>query len=105
MMIRDSTNFDPAPKVGNRRVDILRLYKRVVSDGGYDVVSDTKQSKLAWRRIGQEFNLGSSNLPALAFNLKTAYYKTLALVSTRVKASSEPILMSRCQRFRDLRHT
>lgn len=80
-MIRDSTNFDPTPKVGNRRVDILRLYKRVVSDGGYDVVSDTKQSKLAWRRIGQDFNLGTSNLPALAFNLKTAYYKTLAFVS------------------------
>lgn len=44
------------------------------------MVSDTKQSKLAWRKIGQDFNLGTTNLPALAFNLKTAYYKNLAFV-------------------------
>ena len=72
------TSFDPRPKVGTRRVDLLRLYQRVVGLGGYDVVSDTKSQKLAWRSIGQEFNLGTTNLPALAFNLKTVYYKYLA---------------------------
>lgn len=42
------------------------------------MVSDTKSNKLAWRTIGQEFNLGTTNLPALAFNLKTIYYRFLA---------------------------
>ena len=42
------------------------------------MVSDTKTNKLAWRTIGQEFNLGTTNLPALAFNLKTVYYRYLA---------------------------
>lgn len=64
--------------MGTRRVDLLRLYNRVVGDGGYDIVSDTKQSKLAWRKMGVEFNLGTANLPALAFSLKSAYYKNLA---------------------------
>lgn len=36
--------------------------------------------KLAWRKVGQEFNLGASNAAAYAFALKTVYYKNLALV-------------------------
>ncbi|KAI9790973.1 MAG: Chromatin structure-remodeling complex protein rsc9 [Peltula sp. TS41687] len=47
----------------------------VVARGGYDAVS---AEKLAWRKLGQDFNLGTNNLPALAFSLKTAYYKNLA---------------------------
>lgn len=61
-------------------MDLLRLYKRVTGDGGYDVVSDRKQGKLAWRKLGQEFHLGTANLAALAFSLKTAYYRNLAYV-------------------------
>jgi chromatin structure-remodeling complex subunit RSC9 len=69
------TSFDPHPKVGNRHVDLLQLYKTVRKNGGYDRVS---AEKLLWRKIGQDFNLGVQNLPALAFSLKTVYYKNLA---------------------------
>jgi chromatin structure-remodeling complex subunit RSC9 len=72
------TPFDPRPKVGTRHVDLYALYNRVTGLGGYDAVSDTKSNKLAWRSIGQEFNLGVTNLPALAFNLKSVYYRFLA---------------------------
>ncbi len=37
--------------------------------------------KLAWRRVGNDFNLGAANAAAYAFALKTLYYKNLALVS------------------------
>lgn len=81
------TTFDSAPRVGNKRVDLLRLYDRVNADGGYDNVSDTKKIKLAWRNIGQEFKLGSNQaLPTLAFTLKTAYYKNLAYVLPRASS-------------------
>ena len=43
--------------------------------GGYDAVSS---EKLAWRKVGQEFNLGQTNTAAYAFALKTVYYKNLA---------------------------
>ncbi|KAI9765447.1 MAG: Chromatin structure-remodeling complex protein rsc9 [Geoglossum simile] len=69
------TILEHEPRVGNRHVDLLRLYKAVVERGGYDVVS---AEKLAWRSLGHHFNLGTSNLPALAFNLKTTYYRNLA---------------------------
>ncbi|KAI9659644.1 MAG: Chromatin structure-remodeling complex protein rsc9 [Alyxoria varia] len=72
------TTFEPQPKVGLHRVDLLALYKRVTRDGGYDKVSDTKSFKLAWRKVGQEFRLSNYNLPTLAFSLKTVYYKYLA---------------------------
>ncbi|KAI9892903.1 MAG: Chromatin structure-remodeling complex protein rsc9 [Vezdaea aestivalis] len=69
------TPFDREPKVGSRHVDLLRLFNLVMSKGGYDKVS---AEKLAWRTVGLEFSLGHSNLPALAFNLKTVFYKNLA---------------------------
>jgi chromatin structure-remodeling complex subunit RSC9 len=56
-------------------VDLYRLYNAVVARGGYDIVCT---QKLAWRKLGQEFNLGTANLPALAFSLKTCYYRYLA---------------------------
>ncbi|KAI9818792.1 MAG: Chromatin structure-remodeling complex protein rsc9 [Pycnora praestabilis] len=69
------TTLDREPRVGSRRVDLLKLYNAVVARGGYDSVS---VEKLAWRKLGQEFSLGTTNLPALAFNLKSTYYKNLA---------------------------
>ena len=69
------TNFDPNPKVGSKHIDLLRLYRIVVDRGGYDKVSDIK---LHWRKIGTEFGLGTANLPALAFGLKSTYYRQLA---------------------------
>lgn len=72
------THFEREPKVGTRHIDLLRLYKRVCEEGGYDKVSDTKGNKLAWRRIAAEFLPGSSNVTTQAFIVKSAFYKNLA---------------------------
>ncbi|KAI1000521.1 hypothetical protein K3495_g7672 [Podosphaera aphanis] len=84
---RRGTYFDPEPKVGTKRMNLLRLYKAVVARGGYDAVSD---EKLAWRRMGQEFNLGTGNLPAVAFQLKGVYYKYLAAYEISTHWGEEP---------------
>lgn len=83
------TLLDREPKIGSRHIDLLRLYKRVTSEGGYDKVSDTKGNKLAWRRLAGEFLPGSANLTTQAFLVKTAYYKNLAY------ATYCPLLRSR----------
>ncbi|KAF2091340.1 hypothetical protein K490DRAFT_32897 [Saccharata proteae CBS 121410] len=72
------TTLEREPKVGQRHLDLLRLYKRVCEEGGYDRVSDTKGNKLAWRRIAAEFLPPSSNATTQAFVVKNAYYKNLA---------------------------
>ena len=74
------TYLDREPKVANQHVDLLRLYKRVNAEGGYDKVSDTKNNKLAWRRLAADFLQDSSanQLTTQAFLIKTAYYKNLA---------------------------
>lgn len=76
------THLDREPKVGNRHIDLLRLWKRVNDEGGYDKVSDTKGNKLAWRRLAAEFLPGSPNLTTQAFIVKSTYYKNLAYVLT-----------------------
>lgn len=74
----DRTILDREPKIGNRHIDLLRLYTRVNAEGGYDQVSDTKGNKLAWRRIASEFLPVSPNLTTQAFLVKSIYYKNLA---------------------------
>ncbi|KAI9844254.1 MAG: Chromatin structure-remodeling complex protein rsc9 [Thelocarpon superellum] len=81
------TNFDPRPRVGTRHIDLLRLFKAVVSKGGYDSVSS---EKLAWRKLGQEYALGATNLPALAFSMKTVYYRNLAAYEISTVHGREP---------------
>ncbi|KFY12986.1 hypothetical protein V492_03551, partial [Pseudogymnoascus sp. VKM F-4246] len=81
------TNLEPEPRVGNKHVDLLQLFKTVVERGGYDKVSD---EKLAWRKMGQDFNLGTANLPALAFSLKSTYYKNLAAYEISTIHGKEP---------------
>jgi chromatin structure-remodeling complex subunit RSC9 len=81
------THFDPEPRVGAKTVDLLLLYSMVVERGGYDKVSD---EKLAWRRLGADFNVGQNNLPALAFQLKTVYYKFLAAYEISTIYGKEP---------------
>lgn len=74
------TYLDREPKVANQHIDLLRLYKRVNDEGGYDKVSDTKNNKLAWRRLAADFlqDSSASQLTTQAFLIKTAYYKNLA---------------------------
>ena len=68
-------NVDFKNRVAGKTIDLHRLYNIVTSRGGYDAVSG---EKLAWRKIGGDFNLGSANAAAYAFALKTTYYKNLA---------------------------
>ncbi|KAG9241258.1 hypothetical protein BJ878DRAFT_240758 [Calycina marina] len=69
------THFDAEPRVGAKTVDLFYLWNTILELGGYDKVSD---EKLLWRKVGEKFNLGQNHLPALAFQLKTVYYKNLA---------------------------
>ena len=70
-----STTLDPNARVNGKHIDLFKLFEVVTQRGGYDVVSS---EKLAWRKVGQEFNLGQTNTAAYAFALKTVYYKNLA---------------------------
>ena len=63
--------------MNGKHIDLFKLWNVVAARGGYDAIS---HEKLAWRRVGQEFNLGTNNAAAYAFALKTVYYKNLALV-------------------------
>ncbi|KAF2398709.1 hypothetical protein EJ06DRAFT_550085 [Trichodelitschia bisporula] len=84
------TVFDPAPKVGPVHIDLLRLYKRVLAEGGYDIASDTRGNKLAWRRIAAEFLPPNANVIALAFLVKSAYYRNLAAYEISDHHKREP---------------
>lgn len=75
-----STVLEREPKVGSRHIDLLRLWKRVNEEGGYDKVSDTKGNKLAWRRIAGEFLPNGPSLTTQAFLVKSTYYRNLAYV-------------------------
>ena len=81
------THFEAEPRVGTKNIDLLELFNVVVERGGYDKVSE---EKLAWRKLGQDFNLGTANLPALAFALKTTYYKNLAAYEITTIHGKEP---------------
>jgi hypothetical protein len=78
-----STVLDREPKVGSRPIDLLRLWKRVNEEGGYDKVSDIKGNKLAWRRIASEFLPNGPSLTTQAFLVKSTYYKNLAYAPIR----------------------
>ncbi|KAF2621615.1 hypothetical protein BU25DRAFT_443700 [Macroventuria anomochaeta] len=86
------TYLDREPKVANQHVDLLRLYKRVNEEGGYDKVSDTKNNKLAWRRLAADFlqDSSASQLTTQAFLIKTAYYKNLAAYEISTIHKREP---------------
>ncbi|KAF1811877.1 hypothetical protein P152DRAFT_436752 [Eremomyces bilateralis CBS 781.70] len=84
------TRLDKEPKIGARHLDLLKLYKRVTDEGGYDIVSDTKGNKLAWRRIASELLPPSAQIGTLAFMVKTAYYKNLAAYEISTLHKKEP---------------
>jgi hypothetical protein len=44
-----STTMENEPKVETQHIDLLKLYNRVIAEGGYDLVSDTKKKPLMWR--------------------------------------------------------
>lgn len=71
--------LDVNPRVNGKSIDLYRLFYIVANRGGYDAVS---AEKLAWRKVGQEFNLGQTNAAAYAYTLKKVFYKNLAYVSS-----------------------
>ncbi|PNS14179.1 Chromatin structure-remodeling complex subunit rsc9 [Sphaceloma murrayae] len=72
------TTFEAEPKVGSRHLNLLIIYKRILEEGGYDLVSDTKQRPLMWRKLAEEFIGKGPHIAAQAFQVKSAYYKNLA---------------------------
>lgn len=96
-----STVLEREPKVGSRHIDLLRLWKRVNDEGGYDKVSDIKGNKLAWRRIASEFLPSGPSLTTQAFLVKSTYYRNLAYVQHHWHALSQTIADT-LQGIRDL---
>lgn len=70
-------NVDFNARVNGKHIELFKLWNVVTSRGGYDAIS---AEKLAWRKVGMDFNLGNANAAAYAFALKTTYYKNLAWV-------------------------
>lgn len=81
------TTFDPEPKVGPTNLDLLKVFNHIVSNGGYDKVSE---EKLAWRRMASELGLFSNNEASTAFALKEKFYKNLAAYEITTIHGKEP---------------
>ncbi|CAN8097693.1 unnamed protein product [Discula destructiva] len=79
------TKFDPIPKVTQVSVDLLKLYKYVVSKGGYDALAVEKN---IWLSVAQDLGIGSKT--GVAFNLKTAYYKNLVAYEIKTLHNKTP---------------
>lgn len=80
-------NVDFQARVNTKHIDLYKLWNVVGSKGGYDAVS---AEKLAWRKVGLDFNLGTANAAAYAFALKTTYYKNLAAYEIKTMHGREP---------------
>jgi len=70
--------FDPEPKVSSDYINLKDLYDRVLEEGGYDLVSDTKARPLMWRKLAEDFVGKGPHVAAQAFQVKSAYYKNLS---------------------------
>ncbi|CAK4033552.1 Chromatin structure-remodeling complex subunit rsc9 [Lecanosticta acicola] len=84
------TSLDPEPKVGIRHIDLFKLYRRVVDEGGYDLVSDTKAKPLMWRKFAEEFIGKNQYTAAQAFQIKNVYYKNLCAYEISNHWQKEP---------------
>ncbi|KAM0723438.1 hypothetical protein Q7P37_000424 [Cladosporium fusiforme] len=84
------TRLETEPKVGIRHVDLFKLYPRVVSEGGYDLCSDTKAKPLMWRKFAEEFIGKNQYTAAQAFQVKLIYYKNLVAYEITNHWQKEP---------------
>ncbi|KAK5136739.1 hypothetical protein LTR08_002035 [Meristemomyces frigidus] len=84
------TTLDTEPKVGVRRIDLWKLYSRVVDEGGYDLCSDTKAKPLMWRKLAEEFVGKNQYSAAQAFQIKNVYYKNLCAYEISTHWRKEP---------------
>jgi chromatin structure-remodeling complex subunit RSC9 len=85
--LKRGTTLDPEPKVGAIHLDLLKVFNHIVSNGGYDKVSE---EKLAWRRMAAELGLYSNNEASTAFALKEKFYKNLAAFEISTVHGKEP---------------
>ncbi|KAI5199618.1 hypothetical protein E4T39_06135 [Aureobasidium subglaciale] len=84
------TTLENEPKVEAQHIDLMKLYTRVVTEGGYDLVSDTKKKPLMWRKIAEELLPGIKNLAGAAFLVKRAYYYNLVAYEISTHWRKEP---------------
>ncbi|KAI5241878.1 hypothetical protein E4T43_05198 [Aureobasidium subglaciale] len=84
------TTLENEPKVEAQHIDLSKLYTRVVAEGGYDLVSDTKKKPLMWRKIAEELLPGIKNLAGAAFLVKRAYYYNLVAYEISTHWGKEP---------------
>jgi chromatin structure-remodeling complex subunit RSC9 len=75
LLTAHSTNFDRDPKVAGRPINLLKLYRLVLENGGYDALS---AERMRWRSLVKQFGFGNHHEAAMTFQLKTVYYKNLA---------------------------
>lgn len=85
-----STHLDTEPRIGVRRISLKKLYARVVEEGGYDAVSDTKAKPLMWRKFAEEFVGKNVYSAAQAFQIKQIYYKNLVAYEISNHWKQEP---------------
>lgn len=96
----DRTTLTPEPELGRKKLDLLKLYKKVTEAGGYDFCTTEKGQSSSyqtpsiskcclsltfppsstlgvWRDLAQSYKLAANNTNA-GYLLKTIYYKNLA---------------------------
>lgn len=81
------TTLDPEPKVSNINLDLLKTFKLIVSNGGYDKVTE---EKLLWRKMREQLAIPTTNAPSTAYQLKEKYYKNLAAFEISTVHGKEP---------------
>ena len=84
---RRGTHWEAEPKVGSVPVDLLKLFRLVMANGGYDKVSDEKR---AWRRMIHELGIPSRNDSSTGYCLKGHYYRLLAAYEISTVHGKEP---------------
>lgn len=78
-------------------MDLLKFYKKITAEGGYDAVSKVK---LKWRRMGEVLGFaGTENINGLAFSIKTIYYKNLVAYEHKNFHHIEPPPFSLLERY------
>ncbi|ODV88593.1 hypothetical protein CANCADRAFT_45105 [Tortispora caseinolytica NRRL Y-17796] len=81
------TYFTPEPELNKIKINLLNLYKKVMQEGGYDVISETKGG---WRDFVTANNLQGTNANTSGYLLKTIYYKNLAAYEIKFHWNKDP---------------
>ncbi|KAI9317127.1 ARID DNA-binding domain-containing protein [Dichotomocladium elegans] len=69
---RKGTPFQPEPILGGQKLDLLKIYKTVISAGGYKKVTENR----GWKQVGDPFDFPPTCTNS-AYILKLVYTKNL----------------------------